>query len=159
MTWMWIGREPRFFMQSSCRLPDFPRRFAEEGERRHWKERLEEIAGFLYGFEELKENNVNYPIANALALFLCGKVLEKPEYAKKAGELAALAGERFTENGLLFGEGIPHEQRSRRGCLPVDLGYNMEETLPSLAPLRTAERGQAGGGSCGEWIGRPIWSL
>ncbi len=105
----------------------------EEGERRHWKERLEEIAGFLYGFEELKENNVNYPIANALALFLCGKVLEKPEYAKKAGELAALAGERFTENGLLFGEGIPHEQRSRRGCLPVDLGYNMEETLPSLA--------------------------
>ena len=105
----------------------------EEGERRHWKERLEEIAGFLYGFEELKENNVNYPIANALALFLCGKVLEKPEYAKKAGELAALAGERFTENGLLFGEGIPMSSGAGGDAFRWIWAIIWKKTLPSLA--------------------------
>lgn len=104
-----------------------------EEERTLWKERLARCGEFLYTFEELRENNINYSIGNALALFLCGQVLDEPRYAGKARELAAMAEERFTENGLLFGEGIPQEKKSPKGCLPVDLGYNMEETLPCLA--------------------------
>ncbi len=128
----WKGTTVFFAIQlADCLL--FHGDLLKEEERRDWAQRLDKTAGFLYGFDALKENNINYPIANALALLLCGRVLKKPEYEKKARELAALAGERFTENGLLFGEGIPHERKSGKGCLPVDLGYNVEESLPSLA--------------------------
>ncbi len=41
--------------------------------------------------------------------------------------------EYLTPNQLLFGEGHPQTAVSRKGCRPVDLGYNVEESLPSLA--------------------------
>lgn len=119
-----------------------------------WKDRLEQAAGFLSRFDALKDNNINYPISNALALYECGMVLADKRYWKKAGELAAMAQDRMTENGLLFGEGVPQDKKSGRGCFPVDIGYNVEETLPSLAlygqlsgdagALAAAEKGLAG---------------
>lgn len=36
------------------------------------------------------------------------------------------------ENGLLYGEGQPAEHVTKRGCRPVDIGYNAEESIPSL---------------------------
>lgn len=97
-----------------------------------WTNRLEKAAEFLYNTPILMENNINYPLSNALALYQCGELLRNESYKKKAKELAKLAGSVLTENGLLFGEGVPRFQRSRQGCQPVDIGYNMEETLPSL---------------------------
>lgn len=38
----------------------------------------------------------------------------------------------LTEDGLLIGEGKPVDGFSPKGCRPVDIGYNMEESLPSL---------------------------
>ena len=98
-----------------------------------WKARIGRAAEFLYGFESLNSNNINYPISNGLAMYECGLVLGEEKYFEKAGELAALAEPVFTESGLLFGEGVPRFQKSGRGCRPVDIGYNVEETLPSLA--------------------------
>lgn len=98
-----------------------------------WRKRLRQAAEFLYNFDALKDNNINYPISNALALYECGMVFAEERYRKKAEELAALAQGRLTEHGLLFGEGVPQEKKSARGCRPVDIGYNVEETLPSLA--------------------------
>ncbi len=39
----------------------------------------------------------------------------------------------FTENNLLFGEGHPQTAITPKHCRPVDLGYNVEESLPALA--------------------------
>jgi hypothetical protein len=39
----------------------------------------------------------------------------------------------FTPNNLLFGEGHPQTAITAKKCRPVDLGYNVEESLPSLA--------------------------
>jgi hypothetical protein len=36
-------------------------------------------------------------------------------------------------SGLVFGEGHPGDRVSPRGCRAVDLGYNVEESLPNLA--------------------------
>lgn len=104
-----------------------------ENAKKRWNERLRKAAEFLYMFEELNDNNINYPIANALALQECGMVLEESRFIKRAEELSSMALGVFTENGLLFGEGVPRQKKSDRGCCPVDIGYNVEETLPALA--------------------------
>ncbi|MEG0216057.1 MAG: hypothetical protein RR685_07985, partial [Hungatella sp.] len=38
----------------------------------------------------------------------------------------------ISESGILCGEGRPISGISKRGCRPVDIGYNMEESLPSM---------------------------
>ncbi len=105
----------------------------DEETEREWRKQLGETAGFLCKFDDLLANNINYPISNALALLLCGKVLCEERYIARAEEMAALAAGILTENDLVYGEGVPRERQSKRGCRPVDIGYNVEETLPSLA--------------------------
>ena len=101
--------------------------------KKAWERRLIAAADFLCGFEELKENNINYQVSNALALLESGLVLNNTFYIRKAGEWISCCQNILTRNALIYGEGIPREQRSRTGCMPVDIGYNVEETLPSLA--------------------------
>ena len=100
--------------------------------RARWTDRLRKAADFLAGYEELNHNNINYLVSNGLALLVCGKVLKEPEYTRKAAELIEQALPCFTENGLLFGEGVPRFAKTRQGCRPVDIGYNVEESLPAL---------------------------
>lgn len=73
-----------------------------------WKKRLVRAAEFLYAFDELKDNNINYPISNALALYECGLLLKEERYIRKARELASMAEQVITGEGHLIGEGIPH---------------------------------------------------
>lgn len=98
-----------------------------------WSRRLRRAADFLSGFNELMDNNINYPVANGLALLECGLVLKEQRYIRKAREWMKYSQAAFTENGLIFGEGVPRYQKSPEGCVPVDIGYNVEETLPSMA--------------------------
>lgn len=122
-----------------------------ESAKNGWRKRLKKAAEFLYTFDEINDNNINYPISNALALYECGMVLEEERFQEKARSLASMAEAVLTKRHLIFGEGVPRFQKSRRGCVPVDIGYNVEETLPSLAlygilsgdvtALRTAEKG------------------
>ena len=95
--------------------------------------RIRKAADFLHDFDSLLQNNINYPITNALALHLCGQLLEESRYIEKAKKFASVAKTVVTENGLIFGEGVPRTRKSRKGCVSVDIGYNVEETLPSLA--------------------------
>ena len=98
-----------------------------------WSSRLKKAADFLCDFEGLEGNNINYPVSNGLALLECSMVLQEPYYAEKAKQWIKYAKTMFTENGLVFGEGVPRDEKSPGGCLSVDIGYNVEETLPSMA--------------------------
>lgn len=104
-----------------------------ESLKRNIIKRVEKAAEFLYTCEEINNNNINYPISNALALYECSLVLNNTKYSVKAEQLALLAQEVITANGLVFGEGVPRFKKSANGCNAVDIGYNIEETLPSLA--------------------------
>lgn len=97
------------------------------------EERLKLHAKWLY--ENLDENsytNINYPINNSLALFLAGSYLSNAEYLKQAHHLAKYAMEHISPSSLLFGEGKPHGGKTKRNCLAIDIGYNLEESLPAL---------------------------
>ncbi len=101
--------------------------------RRRWTDRLARAAKFLDGFITIETGNINYPITASLAFALCAEVLEETRYQDRGRQLAHAALGNFTANNLLFGEGHPFNVTTKKGCHPVDLGYNVEESLPALA--------------------------
>lgn len=101
--------------------------------RQQWTDRLAWAAKFLDGFITIETGNINYPITASACFALCGKVLGDAHYVERGKKLAHEAIGYLTENGLVFGEGHPLRELSAKGCRPVDLGYNVEESLPALA--------------------------
>ncbi len=100
----------------------------------HWLRRLRAAAQWVYDTLRIDYGNINYPAAASYGLTLLGDILNEPKYRARGRELAHLSVERFSEpNQLLIGEGQPQTRRSPNGLLPIDLGYNVEESLPALA--------------------------
>ncbi len=97
-----------------------------------WSKRFQISADYLYDNIEKLGGNINYPVTCAAAMALACKLLHQEKYARKARKLAREALQYFTEDGLLYGEGKPHDGITPKGCRPVDLGYNVEESLPGL---------------------------
>jgi hypothetical protein len=101
--------------------------------RRRWTERVAQAAKFLDGFMNIETGNINYPVTSAFCFAIVGLVLEDSHYLDRARRAAHEAIEYFTPNGFLAGEGHPLKGVTAKKCRPVDLGYNVEESLPSLA--------------------------
>lgn len=101
--------------------------------RSQWTDRLAAAARFLHGYITIDTGNINYPVTSSLAFTLCAQVLGEHRYFDRGRQMAHAALEFFTPSGLLYGEGHPQRQLTPKGCRPVDLGYNVEESLPSLA--------------------------
>ena len=110
--------------------------------RTAWTARLRAAFTFLEGFITIDTGNINYPVASAYAFTLGAQVLDRPDYAERGRGLAHAALDYFTANKLLFGEGHPQRSVTPKGRRPVDLGYNVEESLPALAlyALHTTDR-------------------
>jgi hypothetical protein len=111
--------------------------------RTRWTARLARAAKFLDGFISIDTGNINYPVTASLCFALCAQVLGEPSYQDRARDLAHSSLNYFTENNLLFGEGHPFNVVTRKGCHPVDLGYNVEESLPALAQYAILTNDQA----------------
>ena len=97
-----------------------------------WMDRLDKAAGgYLYrDFKKIDFTNLNYGMTGVYGFHLFGELLENEKYSKRSEQFAGRLKEFFTEpNKLLWGEGKPNNNRSGRGLLPVDLGYNVEESL------------------------------
>ena len=101
--------------------------------RKQWTERLARAAKFLDGFITIETGNINYPVTSSYCFALCGQVLGEPRYTERGRALAHASLEHFTANGFLAGEGHPLNAVTAKGCHAVDLGYNVEESLPALA--------------------------
>jgi hypothetical protein len=101
--------------------------------RQRWTDRLARAAKFLDGFITIETGNINYPVTSSHCFALCAQVLGEPHYLDRARQLAHASLEYFTPNNLLFGEGHPQTAITPKHCRPVDLGYNVEESLPALA--------------------------
>jgi hypothetical protein len=101
--------------------------------RNSWTDRLARAAKFLDGFITIDTGNINYPVTSSQCFALCAQVLGDHHYSDRAHALAHESLEHFTPNGILFGEGHPQTSITPKHCRPVDLGYNVEESLPALA--------------------------
>ncbi len=101
--------------------------------RARWRDRLASATRFLDGFVTMRTGNINYPVSSALAFSLAGRLLDEPRYRERGRALAHASLAYLTPRGLLFGEGHPQDGTTAKGCRAVDLGYNVEESLPALA--------------------------
>ncbi len=86
----------------------------------------------LDGFMEKVRPVVNYRAGTAYAYALAYRLFGREEYRTIAQKWEKNCRGYVTESGLLRGEGTPHDFRSARGYVPIDIAYNVEETLPSL---------------------------
>jgi len=80
---------------------------------------------------------INYYCAASFVNALYDACYHDDDYRQRASELLQYCLKLFTPNGLLAGEGKPHDDKSPKGCFPIDLGYIAEESLPCL--LHAAE--------------------
>ena len=104
----------------------------DDERRGAWMKRLDEVAGgyLLRDFKTIDFTNLNYGMTGVYGFHLFGELLDNPKYTARSEQFAKRVKEFFTEpNQLLWGEGKPNNGRSGRGLLPVDLGYNVEESL------------------------------
>ena len=100
--------------------------------RQRWTDRVAKAAKFLDTFISIQTGNINYPVTSCYCFALCSQVLNEPHYLDRARKLSHTVLDYFTPNGLLYGEGHPLDDLSAKQCRPVDLGYNVEESLPAL---------------------------
>ncbi|MDR1630449.1 MAG: hypothetical protein LBS36_09600 [Oscillospiraceae bacterium] len=102
--------------------------------KRQWDERLHSMGDWLHDQLNLSlSTNINYFVSNAGALALLGEYFHESRFTEKARYWADFALQFIGRDGLLFGEGTPMDCVTARGCRAVDIGYNVEESLPMLA--------------------------
>lgn len=103
-------------------------------ENKQWRERLRKGGDFLLSFITFETGDINYPISTAAALAVCWKVLGDKKYLLRARELAHFGLKHFTANHLIWGEGVRGiNDVTPKGLRPIDVPYNLEESLPNFA--------------------------
>ena len=130
-------------------------------EKAEWESRLAGMGSWL--FENLTESTpayLNYYAANACAMALLGNYFSNAAYLALGKRLASHCMAHVTQNGLVFGEGRPCEAFTPKGCRPIDIGYNVEETLPSLCRYAAAVGDRQMLERCKElWRAHLFWML
>lgn len=121
-----------FFIIALCDALHHHGDLLDESFKQALRARLKKAGDYVCNNFSLDYGNINYPIAAAYGLSLLGEQLDDSAYKQKGREFAHQAIQFITrKNGFLYGEGDLY-QASAKGCYAVDLGYNVEESLPSL---------------------------
>lgn len=134
ITSAWTGTTVFSLIQLLDSLMAFGSGFADS-DRKLLVDRARRAAEYLYAYDDLRNRNINYPIANSLALYLAYQYFGDARYREKSDEYVSVWKSCFTPHGLLYGEGNPREARTAKGNAPIDIGYNLEESLPSIIRL------------------------
>ena len=98
-----------------------------------WFKSYETTTNVIYDrFKDDYRWNVNYCIATAASMAIAWRVFGNEKYYAKAKKFAKISINHITADGLIYGEGHYSNRVTPRGNRPVDLGYNVEESLPNL---------------------------
>ena len=101
-----------------------------------WRMIFDRLTGWTFDvFKREYQPNINYRAAYCEAMVLAWKISRDGKFRKAAEDMAhGTVLHCFTEDGFLFGEGWPLKGKSPvRGLYFIDIGYNLEESLPALA--------------------------
>lgn len=113
----------------------------DDSTRQAWRSQLLQAGEFVYDNkfifsrrrEGMRNMNVNYSASATYALYAIGTLFDRPEMVALARQTADDLKAFFTENEyFLFGEGPDIWNKTPNGCRPVDLLYNVEESLPNM---------------------------
>jgi len=108
-------------------------RLLSSEEKSRWEQRLRAHGDWiLRHIDENFDSNINYNAAAAGSMALLGNYFDCGAYRTHARRMAAYVMCHATADGLFYGEGKPIDSQSPKGCRPVDIGYNVEESLPLM---------------------------
>lgn len=107
----------------------------DEQTRESWIVRLERAGQYIYDTFTIDFTNINYGATAIYGLDLIGGFLNRDDFKAKSKSLAQDVKEYFTDNEyFLFGECKKTSRRvSEKGLHGIELGYNVEESLNSIA--------------------------
>lgn len=130
----WRGTTVFTLIQLIDTLDEFGTLIPEDS-RQRIEERALRAACFLSGFEDLKTRNINYPVSNSLAMYLSYRHFGKREFLDACLGFYESYRTCISRNGLLYGEGRPRNGRTAKLCRPIDIGYNLMESIPAIVRL------------------------
>ncbi|MDD7272238.1 MAG: hypothetical protein PUH25_10225 [Spirochaetales bacterium] len=99
------------------------------------KKRTFKLAKYILDNKSLRDKNTNYPVSAAYALYRAGEYFNNESFFSGSKEFEKIIYSVFTPNYLVFGEGFGRDRRSDKNLLSIDIGYNVEETLPAITLL------------------------
>lgn len=103
-------------------------------ESQRWRDRLRRGGDYILSSFTFETGDINYPASASAALAICWAVLGDEKYLARAKDFAAFALQHLTQNNLIWGEGVRGAaDTTPKGLRPIDVPYNMEESLPNLA--------------------------
>lgn len=106
-----------------------------------WDARLKEAIAFVYDRFDIHFSHINYRFTAIYALYFLGHYFKEEAYIKRSKEFAALVPKYLTEpNKLIFGEDKPDNDKSAKGLYPIDIGYNVEESLNAVVQYAILEK-------------------
>ncbi|MBQ8508850.1 MAG: hypothetical protein IJ493_02975 [Clostridia bacterium] len=97
-----------------------------------WRSIFVRLSDFCLTLTDICNPVINYYAGSAAELAMAWKLTGDTRYLDEANRKEAYCRRHFDENGLLCGEGQPHDGLSGKGCHHIDMGYNTEESLPLL---------------------------
>ncbi len=98
----------------------------------YWKSIYKRITEALSVYFQTVTPNINYIAGNSLCMAIAYKILGEEMFKTEGARCEAVCRNLFDEDGIFMGEGHPWDYVSPKGCRHIDIGYNLEETLPSL---------------------------
>lgn len=129
----WVGITIFFNIQLGELLYELEE-YINPGDYKEWMNTYIDTCNYICDTLDVnKKAVINYIVGTATAMAIARKLLNEEKYYKKAKLYEKYILEHFTEEGFLFGEGkIPSRATTPGGYHTVDLGYNVEESLPNL---------------------------
>lgn len=97
-----------------------------------WKQKFTEIVGFCNNYMKKAKPHINYFAAHGALLALAFKITGEDFYKTEAYGFMEFVKKQFDKDMLLTGEG-PLGVTEAKDCGYIDIGYNAEESLPSIA--------------------------
>lgn len=97
-----------------------------------WDAIFRRCASAAIGFCEEVGPHINYNAGAAAMFAFAYNYTGEQNFLEQALKQEQFCHEHFDEQGLFFGEGKPLDGTTEKGCHFVDMGYNLEESIPLL---------------------------
>ena len=97
-----------------------------------WDAIFRERAAAAIGFCEDVHPHINYNAGAAAMFAFAYNYTGEQKFLDQALKQEQFCRAHFDEQGLFFGEGKPLDGTTQKGCHFIDMGYNLEESIPLL---------------------------
>lgn len=104
----------------------------KEGLLDSWKNRALAAVNFVHDTFDISTGIINYPMSAVYCLHLGYKTFNIDKFKLKSEDLLNQCLEYFNDDLLIFGEAYPQKQISKNKSKPIDIPYNMAESLTFL---------------------------